>query len=88
MVAILSTLVITGFVLATLYAGVATMLQYGHLVGPAWRMEGAETRGTLVSMRGERQPTLVRSGPTRPASKAALRPAQPSVPQTTYRLAA
>ena len=75
MVAILSTLVITGFVLATLYAGVVTMLQYGHLVGPAWRMEGDETRGTLVSMRGERQMVLVRNGPTRPSPKAGKRPA-------------
>ena len=84
MVAILSTLVITGFVLATLYAGVVTMLQYGHLVGPAWRMEGDETRGTLVSMRGERQMVLVRNGPTRPSPKAAKRPA----PQPAFRLAA
>ncbi len=84
MVAILSTLVITGFVLATLYAGVVTLLQYGHLVGPAWRMEGAETRGTLVSMRSERQPVLGRNGPTRPAPRAVSRPA----PQPVMRMAA
>ena len=84
MVAILSTLIITGFALATLYAGVATVLQYGHLIGPAWRMEGAEPRGAMVSMRGQRQPVLQRGGPSRPSLKAASRP----VSQSAYRLAA
>jgi hypothetical protein len=84
MVAILSTFVIIGFALATLYAGLATLIQYGHLIGPAWRMEGAQPRGTLVSMRSERQPVLARSGPSRPAPKASHRHA----PRFPLRIAA
>ena len=80
MVAIVSTLVVSGFVLVMIYAAIVTVMQYGHLVGPAWRMESAETRGTLVSMRGERQPVLVRNGPTHPAPKASRRlAAQPAL---------
>jgi hypothetical protein len=73
MVAILSTFVVSGFVLVTLYAGIVTVLQYGHMVGPTWRMEGAEPRGALVSMRGQRQVALVRTVPTRPVPKVAPR---------------
>ena len=72
MVAVVSTLIISGFVLVILYAAVVTVLQYGHLVGPAWRMEGAEPRGTMVTMRGQRQPVIVRRGPTRPAPAARI----------------
>ena len=75
MVAIVSTLVISAFVLVMIYAAVVTVLQYGHLVGAAWRMEGAEPRGAVVSMRGHRQPALVRRGSNRPAPRAMAQPA-------------
>lgn len=82
MVAIVSTLVISGFVMVMIYAAVVTVLQYGHLIGSAWRMEGAEPRGALVSMREQRQPVVIRRGPKRPA------PAAQAHRHTIFRVAA
>ena len=58
MVALLSALVITSFVIVMAGAAFLTVRQYGHLVGPSWRMEEPVARSRVVHIRQYRQPVV------------------------------
>ena len=73
MVALVSTLIIAGFLIATAFAAVVTIMQYGHLIGPAWRMEEAAPRAIVVRARQHRQPVLARPAPPPRQFRPALR---------------
>ena len=58
MVALLSGFVIASFVIVMAGAAFLTVRQYGHLVGPSWRMEEPIIRSRVVHIRQYRQPVL------------------------------
>lgn len=54
-------MIIVSFVMALLYGATITVLQYGHLVGPAWRMEAEVRRPVLLTQRQYRQLHVARA---------------------------